>query len=123
MAPTVALTAMCLVASSVAAGCGNVTVLTVSHAGDTDGVTATTIRVGALGSFSGFAAPSFAPVETGAAIYFDQLNASGGVYGRKIVYSPIVDDGTSPSGNTAGAQRLVQSKVLGRGLVGVRRSF
>ena len=103
------------------AGCGNVTVLTVTHAGDTDGVTAKTIRVGALGSFSGFAASDFAPVETGAAIYFDQLNASGGVYGRKIVYSPIVDDGTSPSGNTAGAQRLVQSKVFA--VVGVGTPF
>jgi len=110
-----------LLVASVAAGCANVTVLTVSHAGDTDGVTATTIRVGALGSFSGFAAPDFAPVETGAAIYFDQLNASGGVYGRKIVYSPIVDDGTSPSGNTAGAQRLVQSKVFA--VVGVGTPF
>jgi ABC-type branched-subunit amino acid transport system substrate-binding protein len=92
-----------VLAASSFAGCGNVTVLTVSHAGDTDGVTATSIRVGALGSFSGFAASSFAPVTTGAAVYFDQLNASGGVYGRKIVYAPIVDDGTSPSGNTAGA--------------------
>ena len=106
---------------SLLAGCGNVTVLTVSHAGDTDGVTARTVRVGALGSFSGFAAPDFAPVETGAAVYFDQLNASGGVYGRKIVYSPIVDDGTSPSGNTAGAQRLVQSKVFA--VVGVGTPF
>ena len=37
---------------------------------------------------SGFAASDFAPVVTGAAVYFDQLNASGGVDGRKIVYSP-----------------------------------
>ena len=87
-----------LLAASTLAACANVTVLTVSHAGDTDGVTATTIRVGALGSFSGFAASDFAPVTTGAAVYFDQLNASGGVYGRKIIYSPIVDDGTSPVG-------------------------
>ena len=101
--------------------CGNVTVLTVSHAGDTNGVTPTTIRVGAMGSFSGFAASSFAPVTTGAAVYFDRLNASGGVYGRKIVYAPLVDDGTSPSGNTAAAQRLVQSKVFA--VVGVGTPF
>jgi len=116
----VAVATLVLAASSFA-GCGNVTVLTVSHAGDTDGVTATSIRVGALGSFSGFAASSFAPVTTGAAVYFDQLDASGGVYGRKIVYAPIVDDGTSPSGNTAGAQRLVQSKVFA--VVGVGTPF
>ncbi len=115
------MAAVFLAVPTVLTGCGNVTVLTVSHAGDTDGVTSKTIRVGALGSFSGFASSSFAPVTTGAAVYFDQLNASGGIYGRKIVYSPIVDDGTSPSGNTAGAQRLVQSKVFA--VVGVGTPF
>ena len=110
-----------MVAPLLLASCANVTVLTVSHAGDTDGVTATTIRVGAMGSFSGFAAPDFAPVTTGAAVYFDRLNAAGGVYGRKIVYSPLVDDGTSPSGDTAAAQRLVQSKVFA--VVGVGTPF
>ena len=115
------LAAVVLAGSTVLAACANVTVLTVSHAGDTDGVTSTTIRVGALGSFSGFASSSFAPVTTGAAVYFDKLNAAGGVYGRKIIYSPIVDDGTSPSGNTAGAQRLVQSKVFA--VVGVGTPF
>ena len=107
--------------ATVLASCANVTVLTVSHAGDTDGVTANTIRVGAMGSFSGFAASDFAPVTTGAAVYFDQLNASGGVNGRKIVYAPVVDDGTSPSGDTAAAQRLVQSKVFA--VVGVGTPF
>ena len=113
--------ALVAVAVPLLAGCANVTVLTVSHAGDTDGVTSSSIRVGALGSFSGFAASDFAPVETGAAVYFDQLDASGGVYGRRIVYSPIVDDGTSPGGNTAGAERLVQSKVFA--VVGVGTPF
>jgi len=110
-----------LVGAAVLTSCANVTVLTVSHAGDTDGVTPTTIRVGAMGSFSGFAASDFAPVTTGAAAYFDQLDASGGVNGRKIVYSPLVDDGTSPSGDTAAAQRLVQSKVFA--VVGVGTPF
>ena len=110
-----------MVAPILLATCANVTVLTVSHVGDTDGVTPTSIRVGALGSFSGFAAPSFAPVTTGAAVYFAQLNASGGVNGRKIRYSPVVDDGTSPSGNTTGAQHLVQSKVFA--VVGVGTPF
>ena len=116
-----AAAAVVVTGSVLLSACANVTVLTVSHAGDTDGVTPTTIRVGALGSFSGFAASSFAPVTTGAAVYFDQLNASGGVNGRKIVYAPLVDDGTSPSGNTAAAQRLVQSKVFA--VVGVGTPF
>ena len=42
-------------------------------------------------------------------------------YGRKIVYAPVVDDGTSPSGDTAGAQRLVQSNVFA--VVGVGTPF
>jgi len=117
----VALSALALAGPVALASCANVTVLTVSHAGDTDGVTPTSIRVGAMGSFSGFAASSFAPVVTGAAVYFDQLNASGGIYGRRIVYSPLVDDGTSPSGNTAAAQRLVQAKVFA--VVGVGTPF
>lgn len=121
VARAAALVAPVLIGSALLASCANVTVLTVSHAGDTDGVTPTTIRVGAMGSFSGFAASSFAPVTTGAAVYFDRINAAGGVNGRKIVYSPLVDDGTSPSGDTAAAQRLVQSKVFA--VVGVGTPF
>ena len=117
----VVLIAVLAVVTVVLPSCANVTVLTVSHAGDTDGVTRTTIRVGAMGSFSGFAASDFAPVTTGAAVYFDRLNAAGGIYGRKIIYSPVVDDGTSPSGNTAAAQRLVRSKVFA--VVGVGTPF
>ncbi len=121
VARATALVAPVLTGSVLLASCANVTVLTVSHAGDTDGVTPTTIRVGAMGSFSGFAASSFAPVATGAAVYFDRVNAAGGVNGRKIVYSPVVDDGTSPSGDTAAAQRLVQSRVFA--VVGVGTPF
>jgi len=116
-----ALLVAALVGTVVLSSCANVTVLTVTHAGDTDGVTRTTIRVGAMGSFSGFASSDFAPVTTGVAAYFDQLNASGGVHGRKIVYAPLVDDGTSPTGDTAAAQRLVQSQVFA--VVGVGTPF
>ena len=102
--------------------CANVTVLTVSHAGDTDGVTPDhDPGRGHWARSAGSRPPTSPRSTTGAAVYFDQLNASGGVYGRKIVYSPIVDDGTSPSGNTAGAQRLVQSKVFA--VVGVGTPF
>jgi ABC-type branched-subunit amino acid transport system substrate-binding protein len=101
--------------------CGNAPVNVVTHAGDDDGVTDTTITVGSLASMSGFAAPDFAPVVTGAAAYFDQLNAAGGVDGRRIVYRPNIDDGTTPSGNSAGALQLVQDKVFA--VVGVGTPF
>ncbi len=109
------------VLASSLAGCGNVTGGTVSHAGDTDGVSGTAITVGGMGSISGFASPDFAPVITGASLYFDQLNSAGGVNGRKIVYSPVIDDGTSPSGDTSAAQQLVQDKVFA--VVGVGTPF
>src|SRR5664280_2517699 len=109
------------VAASVLAGCANVTTTTVSHAGDTDGVTPTSIKVGALASLSGFASSDFAPVVTGAKAYFDRLNAAGGVDGRKIIYSPILDDGTSPSGDTSAAQQLVRDRVFA--VVGVGTPF
>ncbi len=117
----VAAAAAVVVAATVLAGCGNAGTQAVSHAGGTDGVTATTIRVGSLASSSGIAAADFAPVVTGARVYFDQLNAAGGVDGRKIVYSPNIDDGTSPSGDTAGAEQLVADKVFA--VVGVGTPF
>ncbi len=110
-----------LLATGLLVACANVTIGTVSHAGDTNGVTATSIRVGALASLSGFASTDFAPVVTGAQVYFDRLNAAGGVDGRKIIYSPIIDDGTSPSGDTSAAQQLVQDKVFA--VVGVGTPF
>ncbi len=109
------------VAAFLLAGCANVSIGTVSHAGDINGVTPTSIRVGAMASLSGFASSSFAPVVTGAQIYFDRLNAAGGVDGRKIEFSPIVDDGTSPTGDSAAAQQLVQDKVFA--VVGVGTPF
>lgn len=109
------------VTGTVLAACGNASSTGVTHAGDTDGVTNTSITVGALGSFSGYAASDFAPVLTGAEVYFDQLNARGGVNGRKIIYSPQVDDGLSANGDTTGAQQLVQDKVFA--VVGVGTPF
>ena len=100
---------------------GNSPNAAVSHAGDTYGVTPTTIRVGALASLSGFASSSFAPVVAGAAAYFDEVNATGGVDGRRILYGPRLDDGTSPNGDLSAAQQLVQDKVFA--VVGVGTPF
>jgi len=105
----------------VLAACGNAPLAVASHSGDLDGVTPTTITVGAMASLSGIASSDFAPVVTGAQIYFDQLNAHGGVAGRKIVYRPVLDDGTSPNGDLAAAQQLVQDKVFA--VVGVGTPF
>jgi len=108
-------------ASTLLTSCGNAPLVVASHSGDLDGVTPTTITVGAMASLSGIASSDFAPVVTGARIYFDQLNAHGGVGGRKIVYRPILDDGTSPNGDLSAAQQLVQDKVFA--VVGVGTPF
>jgi ABC-type branched-subunit amino acid transport system substrate-binding protein len=108
-------------AASSLGGCGNAPLTSVNHGGDTNGVSATSIRVGALASTSGFADADFAPVVTGARIYFDQLNANGGINGRKIDYSSTIDDGTSPNGDSSGAQKLVQDKVFA--VVGIGTPF
>ncbi len=120
-APWVRGVAAAVVMASVLTSCANVAIASVSHAGDTDGVTPTTIRVGGMGSLSGFASSDFAPVITGAEMYFDRLNAEGGVDGRKIIYGPVLDDGTSPTGDTSAAQELVQDKVFA--VVGVGTPF
>lgn len=116
-----ALVVLAATALVIGTGCANVTVLSVSHAGDADGVTPTAIRVGGMGSLSGFVASSFAPVVAGARAYFAALDAAGGVNGRRIVYGPVIDDGTSPSGDLVAAQRLVQAKVFA--VVGVGTPF
>lgn len=106
---------------TVLTSCGNAPLSVVTHAGDANGVTSTTITVGSLASMSGFASSDFAPAVTGAAAYFDQVNAAGGVDGRRIVYRPHIDDGTSPTGDTSGAQQLIQDRVFA--VVGVGTPF
>jgi branched-chain amino acid transport system substrate-binding protein len=119
--PVLVAAAVSVAVATVLTACGNAPLSVVTHAGDADGVTDTTITVGSLASMSGFASTDFAPVVTGAAAYFDQLNAAGGINGRKIVYTPNLDDGTSPNGDTSGAQQLVQDKVFA--VVGVGTPF
>jgi len=56
----------------------------------TQGVTDTEIRVGSSTDLSGIFAAFGAPAVKAAQLYFDDINESGGVYGRKIKF--IVED-------------------------------
>ena len=50
------------------------------------GVTDTEIRIGAVSDLSGIFAAVGVPATKGANLYFDKVNAEGGVHGRKITY-------------------------------------
>jgi urea transport system substrate-binding protein len=78
------LATLCLLWTVAVAGCGGP-----SGAGGGSG----TIRVGILHSLSGTMAISEVPVRDAELLATDQLNAAGGVLGKKIV--PVVEDGAS----------------------------
>ncbi|WP_375174656.1 ABC transporter substrate-binding protein [Pseudooceanicola sp.] len=54
------------------------------------GVTDDEIKIGGAHDLSGIFAPFSVPAVTAAKIYFDEINANGGIHGRKINY--IVED-------------------------------
>lgn len=87
------------------AGAGNT-------ASDT-GVTTTTVTVGLIVSKSSpLGADAFSPSLYGASAYFDELNAHGGVHGRRIELK-VCDDGGTGSGNQNCVHQLIdQDKVF-----------
>ncbi|BCO29366.1 Leu/Ile/Val-binding protein [Rhodoferax lithotrophicus] len=60
-------------------------------AGDA-GVTDTAILIGSTAVLTGPLGPQTTDYTIGSGLYFDAINAAGGVYGRKIIYKPL-DDG------------------------------
>ncbi|MBO9449643.1 ABC transporter substrate-binding protein [Tropicibacter sp. R16_0] len=62
---------------------------TLAHA-ETQGVTDDEIRIGSVNDLSGVFAAVGVPATEGANVYFDKVNAAGGVHGRKITF--IVED-------------------------------
>jgi branched-chain amino acid transport system substrate-binding protein len=73
------------------------------------GITKTTIKIGILNDQTGIAASTFDKGASAIEARFKELNAAGGVNGRKITW--VVDDtASSPSAVTTAAQDLVQNK-------------
>ena len=68
------------------------------HAGDR-GVTPTEIRLGASAVLSGPLGPQTTDYGVGSRLYFDAVNAAGGVHGRKISYATLdtVSTSSAPS--------------------------
>jgi len=75
--------------------------------GSVPGVTATDILVGTHMPLTGPAAAGYSKIAPATKAYFDYVNASGGVHGRKITYK-IMDDTYNP----ATTQQVVRELVL-----------
>ncbi|HEY3701200.1 MAG TPA: ABC transporter substrate-binding protein, partial [Acidimicrobiales bacterium] len=71
------------------------------------GITATNITIGSHQPLTGVAAPGYSEIAPSAKALFDDVNAHGGVNGRKVTYN-YQDDGYNPT-NTA---TVVRSLVL-----------
>src|SRR2546427_6650758 len=78
---------------------------TPAHAGDR-GVTPTEIKLGASAVLSGPLGAQTSEYGVGARLYFDSLNASGGVHGRKISYVTL-DDGFDVKRAVANTRKLI----------------
>ena len=75
---------------------------------DSTGVTDGAIKIGFVGSMTGPAAIWGSGNMAGATLAFEELNAAGGVNGRKIEFITVDDETSAPKG-IAGFNRLVQS--------------
>ena len=88
-----------------------------SASGDNRGKPKGTINIGVLVPLSGDTAIYGADLLNAAKLAADEINAAGGVLGRRIEIV-AVDDGCDPQTGTAAAQQL-----LGRGIVGVAGGY
>jgi ABC-type branched-subunit amino acid transport system substrate-binding protein len=75
-----------------------------------EGVTPTSITVGGVEVASGEGGFTEAGQAIGAKAYFNQVNAAGGVFGRKINFIGAQDDGYSATSDVSIVQNLVEQK-------------
>jgi ABC-type branched-subunit amino acid transport system substrate-binding protein len=79
-----------------------------AHAGD-KGVTPTEIRIGTSAVLSGPLGPQTADYGAGSRLYFDAVNAAGGINGRKIVYTAL-DDGFDVKRAVENTRKLIDEQ-------------
>ncbi|HEX5863024.1 MAG TPA: ABC transporter substrate-binding protein [Casimicrobiaceae bacterium] len=84
---------------------------TAFNAGAEPGVTATSIIIGQSAAFSGPASELGTEMRAGAIAYFQQVNASGGIHGRKIELRTL-DDGYEPDRAAANTKKLIDDGVF-----------
>jgi branched-chain amino acid transport system substrate-binding protein len=90
----------------------------------TPGVTADTVLLGQSAAFGGPAAALGKSMREGALVYFEQVNAEGGIHGRKIKLISL-DDGYEPDRAIANTNKLInEEKVFALfGYVGTPTSY
>jgi branched-chain amino acid transport system substrate-binding protein len=81
------------------------------HAGAEEGVTRTSIVLGQSVALVGPGSALAAPFHQGAKLYFDRVNAAGGVNGRKIELVAL-DDRGNPAMTEANTKKLLEQGVL-----------
>ena len=76
------------------------------------GVTDSEIRIGASAVLTGALGPQTLAYGAGARLYFDAVNAAGGVNGRKIIYTQV-DDGFDVQKSVENSKKLIaEDKVF-----------
>ena len=76
------------------------------------GITTTQIALGSTQPLTGPAAPGYSEISAASNAYFQNLNAHGGIFGRKIKYE-YLDDGYNPTKTASLTRQLVlQDKVF-----------
>lgn len=81
-----------------------------SSSGDVPGVTAKEILVGGVAGVTNPIGRPYKDAFVGAKAYFDMVNKSGGIYGRKYKVAANLDDQTRDSKNLLAARSLVEEK-------------
>ncbi len=81
---------------------------TPAAAADRTGVTADTITIGMFGFYTGAGSSYGTGARDGAMIAINEVNAAGGVHGRKIKVI-VEDDRSTPAGSIAAARKLIHN--------------
>ncbi|WP_007515957.1 ABC transporter substrate-binding protein [Pseudofrankia saprophytica] len=76
----------------------------------TRGITDTSIKIGGLGTLSNAGTSTYQETDLGAAARFARENAAGGVFGRKIDYIGMTDDGSNAQQNADAGKKLAENE-------------
>src|SRR5580693_4980192 len=106
MTATALAVAACSSSSSSSSSSGSSSSANAALTASAPGITPTTITIGSHQPLTGPAAPGYSEIAPAANAYYQYVNANGGIYGRKIVYT-YLDDGYDPTKTASVVRQLV----------------